>query len=94
MSQKSVPSQTAQQNVREIRRRTRKQYSLEDKVRSVLSGLRGEHSIAELYRREGIAESICYAWSKDFLQAGKSGFRAIPSVRRREGGEGGGKPAN
>jgi transposase len=71
MSQKSVPSQTVEQHVREIRRRTRKQYSSEEKVRIVLSGLRGEHSIAELCRREGIAESMYYAWSKDFLEAGK-----------------------
>ncbi|MFM7344488.1 MAG: transposase, partial [Tagaea sp.] len=54
-----------------MRRRTRKQYSSEEKVRIVLSGLRGEHSIAELCRREGIAESMYYAWSKDFLEAGK-----------------------
>jgi transposase len=72
MSQKSVPSQTAEQHVREIRRRTRKQYSSEEKVRIVLSGLRGEHSIAELCRREGIAQSMCYAWSKEFLGAGQT----------------------
>jgi transposase len=72
MSQKSVPSQTAEQHVREIRRRTRKQYSSEEKVRIVLSGLRGEHSIAELCRREGIAQSMCYAWFKEFLEAGQT----------------------
>lgn len=71
MSQKSVPSQTAEQHVRKIRRRTRKQYSSEETFRIVLSGLRGEHSIVELCRREGIAESMYYAWSKDFLEAGK-----------------------
>jgi len=71
MSQKSGPSQTAEQHVREIRRRTRKQYSSEEKVRIVLSGLRGEHSIAELCRREGIAESLYYDWSKEILEAGK-----------------------
>ena len=74
MSQKSVSSQTAEQHVREIRRRTRKQYSSEEKVRIVLSGLRGEHSIAEVCRREGIAESMYYAWSKDFLESGKKRF--------------------
>jgi transposase len=72
MSQKSVPSQTAEQHVREIRRRTRKQYSSEEKVCIVLSGLRGEHSIAELCRREGIAQSMCYAWFKEFLEAGQT----------------------
>ena len=62
---------SAEQTVRDIRRRTRKQYSAEEKIRIVLSGLRGEDSIAELCRREGIAESLYYSWSKEFLEAGK-----------------------
>ena len=57
--------------VKDIRRATRKQYSAEEKIRIVLDGLRGEHSIAELCRREGIAESLYYTWSKEFLEAGK-----------------------
>ena len=57
--------------MRDIRRKTRKQYSAEEKIRIVLSGLRGEDSIAELCRREGIAESLYYSWSKEFLEAGK-----------------------
>ena len=57
--------------MKDIRRATRKQYSAEEKIRIVLDGLRGEHSIAELCRREGIAESFYYAWSKEFLEAGK-----------------------
>src|SRR5471030_2295485 len=57
--------------VKNIRRATRKQYSAEEKLRIVLDGLRGEHSIAELCRREGIAESLYYTWSKEFLEAGK-----------------------
>jgi transposase len=57
--------------VKDIRRATRKQYSAEEKIRVVLDGLRGEHSIAELCRRERIAESLYYTWSKDFLEAGK-----------------------
>ena len=61
----------ADRTVRDIRRRTRKQYSAEEKIRIVLSGLRGEDSIAELCRREGIAESLYYSWSKEFLEAGK-----------------------
>ena len=61
----------AEQVVRNIRRRTRKQYSAEKKIRIVLSGLRGEDSIAELCRREGIAESLYYSWSKEFLEAGR-----------------------
>ena len=61
----------AERVVRDIRRRTRKQHSAEDKIRVVLEGLRGEESIAALCRREGIAESLYYAWSKEFLEAGK-----------------------
>jgi transposase len=57
--------------VRDIRRATRKHHSAEDKIRIVLEGLRGEESIAALCRREGIAESLYYSWSKDFLEAGK-----------------------
>ena len=61
----------AEATVRDIRRRTRKQYSAEEKIRIVVAGLRGEDSIAELCRREGIAESLYYSWSKEFLEAGK-----------------------
>src|SRR5262250_2185273 len=57
--------------VKTIRRATRKHYSAEEKIRIVLDGLRGETSIAELCRREGIAESMYYSWSKEFLEAGK-----------------------
>jgi transposase len=57
--------------VKSIRRATRKQYSAEEKIRIVLDGLRGESSIAELCRREGIAEGLYYSWSKEFLEAGK-----------------------
>ena len=57
--------------VRDIRRATRKQHSAEEKIRIVLDGLRGEATIAELCRREGIAESLYYSWSKEFLEAGK-----------------------
>ena len=62
---------SVEQAVRDIRRATRKHHSAEDKIRIVLEGLRGEDSIAALCRREGIAESLYYAWSKDFLEAGK-----------------------
>ncbi len=61
----------AERVVRDIRRATRKQHSAEEKIRVVLEGLRGEESIAALCRREGIAESLYYAWSKEFLEAGK-----------------------
>ena len=72
MSQKSgTPKMSSERIVKDIRRATRKQYSAEEKIRIVLDGLRGEHSIAELCRREGIAGSLYYTWSKEFLEAGK-----------------------
>ena len=61
----------AERTVRDIRRKTRKQYTAEEKIRIVVSGLRGEESIAALCRREGIAEGLYYSWSKEFLEAGK-----------------------
>src|SRR3977135_3148066 len=62
---------TRQKMVKGTRRATRKRYSAEEKIRIVLDGLRGEYSIAELCRREGIAEGLYYSWSKEFLEAGK-----------------------
>jgi transposase len=62
---------SSEQVVKDIRRATRKQHSTEEKIRIVLDGLRGEFSIAELCRRQGIAESLYYSWSKEFLEAGK-----------------------
>ena len=61
----------AEKAIRDIRRKTRKRYSAEEKIRIVLSGLRGEESIAVLCRHEGIAEGLYYSWSKEFLEAGK-----------------------
>ena len=63
---------SAESTVRNIRRKTRKQYNAEDKIRIVVEGLRGEQTIAELCRREGISQSLYYKWSKEFLEAGKS----------------------
>ena len=72
MSQKALsPKSPSERLVKDIRRATRKHYSAEDKIRIVLDGLRGEDSIAALCRREGIAESLYYSWSKEFLEAGK-----------------------
>ena len=72
MKQTSGPAkQPAEEVVKDIRRATRRQFSAEEKIRIVLEGLRGEESIAELCRREGIATSMYYGWSKDFLEAGK-----------------------
>lgn len=63
--------ESVEQTVRNIRRKTRKQYSSEEKIHIVLEGLRGESTVAELCRREGIAQSLYYKWSKEFLEAGK-----------------------
>ena len=72
MRQKSRPEkQPAEDAIRDIRRATRRHFSAEEKIRIVLEGLRGEESIAELCRREGIASSMYYGWSKEFLEAGK-----------------------
>ena len=72
MRQKSVPEkEPATEVVNKIRRATRRHFSAEDKIRIVLEGLRGEDSIAELCRREGIVQNLYYRWSKDFLEAGK-----------------------
>ncbi len=72
MRQKSQTRQTgATEAIKDIRRATRKQYSAEEKIRIVLDGLRGEETIAELCRIEGIAQSIYYKWSKEFMEAGK-----------------------
>ena len=63
--------QSSEAAVRAIRRRARRRFSAEEKIRIVLDGLRGESSVAELCRREGIAANLYYRWSKDFLEAGK-----------------------
>ena len=61
----------ADKTVKDIRRKTRKRYSSEEKIRIVLAGLRGEDTIAELCRQEGISQGIYYSWSKEFLEAGE-----------------------
>ncbi len=72
MMTKSTPyKDSTEKTVRDIRRRTRRHYSAEDKIRIVLEGLRGEDSIAELCRKEGINSNVYYRWSKEFLEAGK-----------------------
>ena len=72
MRQKSgTEKRPAEAVIKDIRRATRKQYGAEEKIRIVLEGLRGEESIAALCRREGIADSLYYNWSKEFLEAGK-----------------------
>ena len=63
--------ESAESTVRRIRRNTRKKYSAEEKIRIVIEGLKGEMTIAELCRKEGISQSLYYKWSKEFLEAGK-----------------------
>jgi len=71
MTSRNHRKDTAEKTVRDIRRATRRRYSAEEKIRIVLEGLRGEDSIAELCRREGINANMYYRWSKEFLEAGK-----------------------
>jgi len=86
MRQKSGPQESAEQHIKTTRRATRTKYSTEEKIRIVLSGLRGEYSVAELCRREGIAESLYYSWSKEFLEAGKRRL-AGDTARQASSGE-------
>ena len=67
--------------VREIKRKTRRKFSAEEKIRIVLDGLRGEETIAELCRREGISPNLYYNWSKEFLEAGKQ--RLLGNTKRQ-----------
>ena len=81
MKRKSGPDKApAEQVLKDIRRQTRRQYSAEEKIRIVLDGLRGEQSIAELCRHEGIAEGLYYSWSKEFLEAGKRRLAIAPCL--------------
>ena len=92
MSKKARSRETAEQHLRSIRRATRKQYLAEEKIRIVLDGLRGEQSIAELCRREGIAQGLYYSGPKEFFEAGtrrlsgdtsrKATFDKVKSLRR------------
>ena len=68
----SKKKSTSTSYIQDIKRKTRRKFSAEEKIRIVIEGLRGEESVAELCRREGIASNLYYRWSKDFLEAGKS----------------------
>ncbi|MFT5502022.1 MAG: transposase [Woeseiaceae bacterium] len=87
MRQKPAGRQSSsERTINDIKRKTRKQYSAEEKIRIVLDGLRGEDSIAELCRREGIAQGLYYKWSKDFMEAGRKRL-AGDIVRQANTGE-------
>jgi transposase len=64
-------NKSSEKLIRDIKRNTRRKYSAEEKIRIVIEGMRGETSIAELCRREGIAQNLYYRWSKDFMESGK-----------------------
>lgn len=85
MSQKRDDKAAVEGAVREVKRNTRRRFSPEDKIRIVLQGLRGEDSIAELCRREGIHANQYYTWSKEFLEAGR---RRLAGDTEREASSG------
>jgi transposase len=78
---RSKKKQSAANAVKDIRRKTRRKFSAEEKIRIVLEGLRGEQSVSELCRRESIAQTLYYRWSKEFLEAGK---RQLAGDTKRE----------
>jgi transposase len=80
-----APKPEVEARVREIRRQTRRRYSAEEKIRIVLEGLKGEESVAELCRKEGISPNLYYNWSKEFLEAGK---RRLLGDTKREASSG------
>ena len=71
MRQKQDSREAVEKTVRDIKRRTRRHFGAEDKIRVILQGLRGEESIAEICRKEGLHQNLYYRWSKEFLEAGK-----------------------
>jgi len=85
MTKKKSSQSSVESTVRNIRRNSRKQYSGEEKIRIVLEGLRGEETVAELCRREGISQSVYYRWSKEFLEAGKQ--RLVGNTKREASSE-------
>jgi transposase len=74
---------TVEATVRNIRRKTRRKYSSEEKIRIVLEGMRSEYTVAELCRREGIVQNLYYKWTKEFLEAGKE--RLTGNTKRQAG---------
>jgi transposase len=83
---RAKPKPSPESVVKEIRRQTRRRFTAEEKIRIVLEGLKGEVSIAELCRREGIVSNLYYRWSKEFLEAGKKRLQG-DTVREATGGE-------
>jgi transposase len=71
MRQKQDSREAVEKTVRDIKRRTRRHFGAEDKIRVILQGLRGEESLAAICRKEGLHQNLYYRWSKEFLEAGK-----------------------
>ena len=76
-------AKSAEKVVQDIRRKTRRRFSAEEKIRIILEGMRGEESIAALCRRDGLNSNLYYRWSKEFLEAGRNGWLATSPARRR-----------
>ena len=71
----AVPSQSADKFMQDVRRKTRRKFTAEEKIRIVLEGMKREMTVTELCRREGMPTAVYYAWVKDFMEAGKSRFK-------------------
>jgi len=71
-TQEKAPAKTAEHLIQQVRRRTRRKFAAEDKIRIVMEGMKREISVSELCRREGIPSAIYYSWTKDFMEGGKS----------------------
>ena len=72
LKSESKSKESAVQLIKTVRRQTRTRYSAEDKIRIILEGLRGDHPVAELCRREGVSANVYYNWLKEFMEAGKA----------------------
>ncbi|MBU1881220.1 transposase [bacterium] len=83
---KTEQPESAVQLIKTVRRQTRTRYGAEDKIRIVLEGLRGDHPVAELCRREGVSANVYYVWLKEFMEAGKARLKG-EAVRGATKGE-------
>ena len=81
---RQTKTKSGERTIKDIKRKTRKQYSAEEKIRIVLDGLRGEDSIAERCRKEGIAQGLYYKWSKDFMGERPAAIRRMKGLERQE----------
>jgi transposase len=71
MTEENANKQSAKAFIKDIKRKTYRRYSSEEKIKIIIEGLRGEESIASLCRKYGISDAVYYKWNKDFLEAGK-----------------------